>query len=641
MTDPASIFSIVSGAAGLVLQLGNVINDLHNVCERYRLAQLTISSMRHNLTTVQWAWRRIKTILDGWEQDDEPLPDDTIELFAQLSRSLQGGSLVISALEDDLKRFQEIPDPTRRTNPTQRARIVWNEQTLKDHQERIRDQVSSMTLVLEVMRMPEPAARKQALDRGERVFQQSDESAFSIVPSKFSRSIRDSESLLSFESEPSLVYHELSVDSDLFTARVYKRNYRTAFIRKLLRKDKVLSVKSQGALDRVQGVPAAFETVQKDPDTETVSGTASESSVASLELPDNWIVCPAEEWGTSKQKARDMAETRGSERTALILTWMGNMPTFRRIGDTVKPLYHHMEPIELAFYNGHLNVVKLFLSIGGSLDHCTHLAPEIVHAAILGDDVVLLASLLAIPGMSGKIGYRYLSAESGLHLACQHGSLGCVTILCKRGANTEVYDVNSIRAADYLPQTNMLPVLVASSIRQCFSTDVSSVIFQQALKALGDLVDLENMRKSSVTLTAQRLGLDKDTFSHSDHKPSSISSMIKEWAKQTQEMCITIESLYTEVYSRCRNKAWGTTGSHDLLPPTILEALRSADFDDRVNIISAIKRKIGAVPEDPLLHWKSAERSIALKSLDQYLDTATSMIKDYSDLTGPNSLSYC
>lgn len=501
---------------------------------------------------------------------------------------------------------------------------------------------------------PEPAARKKALDRGERVFQQSDESAFSIVPSKFSRSIRDSESLLSFESEPSLVYHELSVDSDLFTARVYKRNYRTAFIRKLLRKDKVLSVKSQGVLDRVQGVPAAFESVQKDPDTETVSEIASESSVASLDLPDNWTVCPAEEWGTSKQKARDMAKTRGSERydmnkmlpdlssqsprilrhhtpmwkvgdvstlrisgfdikemmpedyaqicgkddcidmrrlmsnprlslglltrdyafpqfwlehclfisclthnvysTAFILTRMGNMPTFPRIGDTVKPLYHHMEPIELAFYNGHLNVVKLLLSIGGSLDHCTHLAPEIVHAAILGDDVVLLASLLAIPGMSGKIGYRYLSAESGLHLACQHGSLGCVTILCKRGANTEIYDVNSIRAADYLPQTNMLPVLVASSIRQCFSTDVCSVTFKQALKALGDLDDLEKMRKSSVTLTAQRLGLDKDTFSHSDHKPSWISSMIKEWAKQTQEMCITIESLYTEVYSRCRNQ---------------------------------------------------------------------------------------
>ncbi|KAL8958485.1 MAG: hypothetical protein Q9193_004471 [Seirophora villosa] len=726
--------------------------------------------MRHNLTTVQWAWRRIKTILDGWEQDDEPLPDDTIEFFAQLSRSLQGGSLVISALEDDLKRFQGIPDPTRRTSPTQRARIVWNEQTLKDHQERIRDQVSSMTLVLEVMRMPEPTARKQALDRGEKVFQKSDESAFSIVPSKFSRSIRDSESLLSLESEPSLVHHELSVDSDLFTARVYKRNYRTAFIRKLLRKDKVLSAKSQGALDHLHGVSAASESVQEDPDAETVSETASESSVASLELPDNWIVCPAEEWGTSKQKARDVAMTRGSERydmnkmlpdlpsqsprilphhtpmwkvgdvstlrisgfyikemtpedygqicvedecidmrkfmsnprlsyglltryhslspvwiehflmtscltdnvytTALVLLLMGNtkMPLIR---SNVCALYGNKEPIELAFHHRHLDIVKLFMS----MEDYTYLASEILYAAIERDDVVLLASLLALPGIRVNANYRYQDAKSPLHLACQHGSLEFVSILCKRGADTEVRDVYGKRAADYVPsQKNILPVLVASSIRQCFTTDASSLTYQQASKALGYLDDLENLRKISVTLTAQRLGLDEDAFIHSDHEPSSISSMIEEWVKQTQERCFTIESLYTEVYSRCRNRVGilpllydkavmlrpfsqarmtlapsmdfeevqkMSTRSHNFLPPTAFEALRSADMNDRFNIIDALRRNNGTVPEDSLLHWKSTKWSIVLKSLDRYLDTAISMIKDCSRITGPNSLSYC
>ncbi|KAI4113361.1 MAG: hypothetical protein LQ345_005644 [Seirophora villosa] len=650
MTDPASIFSIVSGAAGLVLQLGNVINDLHNVCERYRLAQLTISSMRHNLTTVQWAWRRIKTILDGWEQDDEPLPDDTIELFAQLSRSLQGGSLVISALEDDLKRFQEIPDPTRRTNPTQRARIVWNEQTLKDHQERIRDQVSSMTLVLEVMRMPEPAARKQALDRGERVFRQSDESAFSIVPSRFSRSIRDSGSLLSFESEPSLVHHELSVDSDLFTARVYKRNYRTGFIRKLLRKDNVLSTKSQGTLDRVHGVPAASESVQKNLGTETLSGTASESSAGLPELPENRIICPAEEGETWKQKARDMALKSSSKpdelykdlavvlssqslRTPLdppvarsppaklalwiLPTWkVGEMSTVKIIGGPrvdpmksyphiwseddsidlrkfishprisqsllsgprflplgllehflltscltlnvyttasvlmrmansttfgvehdVKALYGNMEPIELAFYHGHLGIVKLFLSIRDPMKYCTQLAPELLTTAIERDDVVLLASLLALPEIRVNT-FQYPGSKSPIHLACQYGSLECVRLLCKTGADTEARDLYGKRAADYVPsQTNILPFLVASSIRQCFTTDVTSLTDPQCLEALGYLDDLENLRKNSVTLAGQRLGLDKDTFSHSDHEPSSISSMINEWAKQTQERC--------------------------------------------------------------------------------------------------------
>lgn len=54
----------------------------------------------------------------------------------------------------------------------------------------------------------------------------SDESAFSIVPSRLSMStgrttIRDSVS-----SYSSMVYRQLSFEDDLFTSRVYKRNYR-------------------------------------------------------------------------------------------------------------------------------------------------------------------------------------------------------------------------------------------------------------------------------------------------------------------------------------------------------------------------------------------------------------------------------
>ncbi|KAL9012683.1 MAG: hypothetical protein Q9173_002562, partial [Seirophora scorigena] len=558
---------------------------------------------------------------------------------------------------------------------------------------------------------------------------------------------------------------------------------------KVAKKDNVLSTRFQGTLDRVHGVPAASESVQKNPQTETVSGTASESSVGSPELPDNGIVCPAQEWEVSKQNARDMAMKSSSEpdcssedlpgspspspetpldlpdaqsppaklslwiapmwkvgemsrwkiaggprmdtmtpesyaqicgenhcihmrkfmsnprlshglltgpdvsspfwlerffltsclthkvyTTALVLMRMGNLPTLPPIGLDVKPLYRDMEPIQLAFHHRRLSIVKLFLSIRDSTKYCTNLAPEIQQAATMRDDAVLLASLLAIPGIGGNT-FQYPGSKSPIHLACQYGSLECVTLLCKRGVDTEARDVYGKRAADYVPsQTKMLPVLVASSIRQCFTMDVSSLTYQQALKALDYLDDLEIMSKNSVKLTRHGLGLDKDTFSQSDHEPSSISPSITEWANHMQERCMAFESLYTKLYSRCRDRVSTitllydttvmlrpfsqarmtltpsmdfdevqemSTGSHDFLPLTTFETLHSAVFNDRVKIVNDIKRSNGAVPEDSPLNGKSTEWVIVLKILDLYLDTATSMIKDCSEITGPDSLYSC
>lgn len=89
--------------------------------------------------------------------------------------------------------------------------------------------------------------RKKALDDGQKVLQKSDESAYSIVPSRFSRSLRNS--TFTSISEASLVYQELSVDSELFTAKVYKRNYRNALFRHLLRRDKHSSIDIASSLD--------------------------------------------------------------------------------------------------------------------------------------------------------------------------------------------------------------------------------------------------------------------------------------------------------------------------------------------------------------------------------------------------------
>ena len=82
------------------------------------------------------------------------------------------------------------------------------------------------------------------LQKGASVLQKSDESALSIVPSRSSRlsSIIGSSSRISLESAE-LVYQQLSIDDDLFTARVYKRNYRHSLM--LFKKNEGLDLGKQ------------------------------------------------------------------------------------------------------------------------------------------------------------------------------------------------------------------------------------------------------------------------------------------------------------------------------------------------------------------------------------------------------------
>lgn len=77
--------------------------------------------------------------------------------------------------------------------------------------------------------------------------------------------MRCRESLLNFESEAPLVHHELSIDSELFTARVYKRNYLNFIVRNLLRRAQHLRADPQEASNNYSTDSArnAEEAVQK------------------------------------------------------------------------------------------------------------------------------------------------------------------------------------------------------------------------------------------------------------------------------------------------------------------------------------------------------------------------------------------
>ena len=264
--DPASIFSIIAGSAGLALQCGKLVRDLHDVTDMYKNANLTVASLSTGLETIQWAWGRIEAILETWTEGQPRVTQPSLDTdtFQQLNRSLEAGRMVIAALEEDLmpliRDFTQGHGSATSREILNRVQVIWNATALRDHQERIRDQMNSMTLMISLLKLwvslnltwksasflsslysvyhrPGALTPRQSLNANVDVLRKSDESAHTIVPSRLSVSTpsiwsHTDDSVVSEASESSLIYRELAFEDDLFTARVYKRNYRSQEVRK-------------------------------------------------------------------------------------------------------------------------------------------------------------------------------------------------------------------------------------------------------------------------------------------------------------------------------------------------------------------------------------------------------------------------
>ena len=230
MADPMSVIALIEGSIGLVLQCGSVAKTLSDMMTKFKNAEVAITSMIQEVETIQFAWNRIKE----WSEEHAEAATDS-SFVQRLEKSLQCGTLVLSALEQDLANYKQTTD---NSSFILRSKMAWNERAFLDHQHRVRGQVQAMTLMLQVSQLSTSKAQTKLLKKKEKALGASDESAYSIVPStiasRMSVSSRSRTSISSIESKE-LVYYPLSFEDDLFTARVYKRNYRNAWVNTLSR----------------------------------------------------------------------------------------------------------------------------------------------------------------------------------------------------------------------------------------------------------------------------------------------------------------------------------------------------------------------------------------------------------------------
>ncbi|KAL8645542.1 MAG: hypothetical protein Q9226_007253 [Calogaya cf. arnoldii] len=478
--DPASIFSIIAGSAGLALQCGKLVRDLHDVKDMYKTADLTIVSLTTGLETIQWAWRRIQAILEIWtDASNHAYQNLDTETLHQLDRSLRGGRLVISALEEDLISFntratQDYGSPNEPGFFT-RIQVIWNATALRDHQERLRDQMNSMNLMINVLQLPDVITRLQTMNANVKVLRKSDESAYSIVPSRLSLGTpsiwsHTNDSVISIASETSLNYRELAIDDDLFTARVYKRNYCARAICKASRHGQKNEDSPKETLSAI-GVPGSRVTLGTATSTPLGKGMSHNPSVTNRpELPlaiqylplqnarshgvvtgwlipsdsdhnspsrsERYICIPGptvpkdifekqcfSEWGTRNEaylKLDHDDSLRNIDWDELFNTsvnipseWlhhcclaacaMGREDLLRLILRKQHPalflkgckIYRSRHPVELAFRQGHIDIVKRLLKFSHrAIDRRRHLGRLIIRRALDDHDVELLNDVL-------------------------------------------------------------------------------------------------------------------------------------------------------------------------------------------------------------------------------------------------------
>lgn len=142
--DPVSIISLVNVSVGLAIKAGTIAKDIQTISSQYKNAEVSIVALSNECRTFGTVLTRIEAWLRSAE--DGVTHDDMI--LEQLSSSLECGSIVLKAMEDDLLAFTETE---RKRSPWGKTKFVFNEGVFDAHQKRIGGQLQALSCLLQSM----------------------------------------------------------------------------------------------------------------------------------------------------------------------------------------------------------------------------------------------------------------------------------------------------------------------------------------------------------------------------------------------------------------------------------------------------------------------------------------------------------
>lgn len=144
--DPVSILGLITTAGTIANAITKTIRDLSDLRAQYTDADLRVRLLIKELSTIKSSLTQI----NDWAHFLDTT-NNQAELRDALQVALDGVELAMGALAEEVQKLVPDPSATSRVDMGFRARTkyVWNEVTMKEHENRLRAQVSALQLLLQ------------------------------------------------------------------------------------------------------------------------------------------------------------------------------------------------------------------------------------------------------------------------------------------------------------------------------------------------------------------------------------------------------------------------------------------------------------------------------------------------------------
>ena len=345
---------------------------------------------------------------------------------------------------------------------------------------------------------PTALQRSEVLCDKENLLRKCDESAYSIIPSKMSISIDDSERRRSIESTE-MSYQQLSIDDDLFTAEVYKRNYRSTLIRQLLQEKRQVRAESPQSSYKI----SVANSDQSDYDLDSIHRRESSvyeeclenQKIARSEPQDNEPPSPTEigspsvpskecqslEPGLEKTMAEGQIYRHAHEKAKI--SWCDyqrskSFESLAKSGETTQATFlllsacygefDNISEVDLLLQKGansnsrmswgtgqtalHIairyqqpDVAEILIRYGADVNACDQVGSTPLHEAVRNKDPDMAFRLLQA---GARVGCKNNSGQQAIHFAASSAYL--VDLLLDNGASADCLDDNMYQPLHYL-----------------------------------------------------------------------------------------------------------------------------------------------------------------------------------------------
>lgn len=284
------------------------------------------------------------------------------------------------------------------------------------------------------------------LVREEHLLQKSDESAWTIVRSEASTSICDSDYRMSMESTE-LIYRRLSFEDTLFTARVYKRNYRNLKIDQLFKNRRhslhTPTVKHQADSDHdASSILEYYAESHIHSEHSTIIESSGNGQLGNSANP---II--REHLNLKSSDVQNLHNACGEGNEILVEQLLEQGVNVHAPERGARYGYGYgSSPMHIAARLGSIGVIRILLRYGARINQTDSTMLQPLHVAAREGNVSLTTFLVQ---KRAPLNCVDTLGERPIHKACLIGSLGVVRILVEAGATVDTRHKNRSQPLHY------------------------------------------------------------------------------------------------------------------------------------------------------------------------------------------------